>query len=306
MQRLALSSILTLPKEVQTMTKNTVRAFVLAFLTARCAALAAVFASSAAVAGVYSTSFENPPFSATAGAGSLGYLKGQDGWGAGTAAPGTGPFRIDNTVGRARTGTQCVSIDTGNQFFNSGRKLNGIAFNQSVADLAVQPIVTISTWVNLFGPGSISGSGILGEAGIESEGTLSTAVNPSRIARMSIESSGKILLTNQSNTTITRTLAGFATSTWYCLEMRIDYGAKKVGFFVNGTAVDTSSTAGFDSFTHVKFDNAYLLAGKNQPPVGVGNGSWTLLYDDFSVSTVPVPSAAALLGAAGLLGRRRA
>lgn len=100
-------------------------------------------------------------------------------------------------------------------------------------------------------------------------------------------------------------LTGFTLNTYYQLSIAFDFGADKLRWYVNGSQINTSSLAGFDTFTATDFGDADLYAVRAAAPVGTSTGSHVLGFDDFSVVSTPAPGAIALLGVAGLVGARR-
>ena len=272
------------------------------FGNARGAALSAIALAYAAASHTqaaivqYSTSFESPTFTTTGGYQGLGRLYQQDSW----VTVGITPYVVSDASGLARTGNQCVVADTTAALFNSGEKwavqyLNPVT---NAAETGVG-IVSISAWVNIYS--KEAGSTVVAQAGIDS----GYDNNGRRLGNLSIGSDGLIRMKNQAGTMVTAALAGFGLNQWYRLEMRFDYSTKRTTYLVNGNAIDTSSSSGFANFTATTIASGSLFSSRVPPSVGVASGSYRLLFDDYSLSLVPTPGAIALMGIAGIAGRRR-
>jgi hypothetical protein len=252
------------------------------------ACAASVVAASAGAAVSYSTSFE-APFT-------TGDIAGQQGW-ATSVEGGSSGFIVGNVAGRARTGTQYVSTDTslnssGWQWWEGSASTGGQA--QTAAQLAEpgSSIVRVSSWVNVFA--AAASTTRTSYAGIQGyDGAVAS------MGFIRVTSAGGLQL-NNGTTTLAATITGFALNQWNKIGIEFDYGADKIRFYFNDVLIDLSSQSGFDAFTKTSFGDIDLFRSRTS-----GTGGHTLLWDDYSVETIPAPGAIALLGVAGLVGARR-
>jgi MYXO-CTERM domain-containing protein len=235
----------------------------------------------------YSTSFESPF--------TVGALPGQQTW---TAGGFSNSFSVSNTAGQARTGSQFVSVNTGN-FSGNGGAWSWKDTPQTAAELASQPIVTASAWVKVFS--ATSGATRISWAGIDAYDAAGTV----RLGAIQLGSNGKVTLFNNSGSSASIGIVGFTLNTWYKVSIDFDYGAGKLRWYFNDVGINTSAIAGFDALTSTNFGHADLYAFRSASPTGSSTGSHVLHFDDFSVVTTPAPGAIALLGAAGLVRSRR-
>jgi len=245
MQRLALSSILTLPKEVQTMTKNTVRAFVLAFLTA-----------SSAHAGVPSNPL-SAPSGLTEGA-KFRFL-----------------FITMDTI--SATSSNIADYNSFVNFEANGASYNGATISWN----AVVSTASVNARDNVGGYGSNAAIFLVNGTKIANDMTTVSSSN-------GLWSSNLLAAPNVRINGRTRDVTVWSGSTG--LGMAWNGGL--------GTSAPAGITTGLSSFKNFQWMSDTL-----NPKT-----SYFSIYglsEELTYSTVPAPGAIALLGAAGLLGRRR-
>ena len=255
-----------------------------------CAVAVSVASASGSFAAIsYSTSFESP-FTTAA-------LPGQQGW-ATTGASGN--FIVGNVAGRARTGTQYVGYDyTGGTSTTS--RLSWIAQTQTAAQLSTDPIVTMSTWVQILTPA-------VGTTRVTGGGLAAYSSTGSFLASTRIRSDGALVVASNFGTSGVAgalSIANFAFGTYYQVSMTLNYSTNKVSFAINGSEVNTSAITGLDTFVGTTFGDADLYITRSNPTTGTATGGHFVAFDDYSISSVPAPGAIALLGVAGVLGLRR-
>jgi MYXO-CTERM domain-containing protein len=254
------------------------------------AALSVLASASAATAAVnYSTSFESP-FTTAA-------LPGQQGW-ATTGASGN--FIVGNVAGRARTGTQYVGYDytTGT---STTSRLSWIAQTQTAAQLATDPIVTMSTWVQILTPAA-------GTTRVTGGGLAAYSSTGSFLASTRIRSDGALVVASNFGTSGVAgalSITNFAFGTYYQVSMTLNYSTNRVSFAINGSAVNTSAITGLDTFVGTTFGDADLYITRSNPTTGTATGGHFVTFDDYSVTSTPAPGSIALLAVAGIVGSRR-
>jgi hypothetical protein len=254
------------------------------------ACVPSAMATSAGAAVSYSTSFEAPFTS--------GGLAGQQGW-VTLAGGGSTAFQVANVAGRARTGTQYVTYSTASISGSNWQWFEPQA--QTATDLAdpASSIVRVSVWVNVFAASAATGVTRISYAGLDCYDITGVG----RLGFIRIGSNGTIDL-NNGTSAISGTMTGFALNQWNKVSIEFDYGADKLRWYLNDVQIVTSAVAGFDTFTATTFGDADIY-GTRSTATGTTTGGHTLLWDDYSVQTIPAPGAIALLGVAGLVGARR-
>jgi len=247
--------------------------------------VAATLSGSTFAAVSYSTSFESPAIG-------LGTLAGKQGW-VTQAAGGSTAFQVANTAGLAKTGSQYVTYNTST---TSGSQWQWYgAQSQTATDLAnpASSIVRASVWVNVYSASSTSTTRV-SYAGLDCYGLSGT----SNLGFIRVGSNGTVQINNGSASVLSASIAGFTLNKYYKVAIEFDYGADKIRWYLNDVPV--TGSAGYDTFTGTTWGDADLYGTRSS-----GSGGHTLLWDDYSVQTVPAPGAIALLGLAGLVGARR-
>lgn len=248
-------------------------------------------AGSAAAALSYTTSFESPF--------TTGALAGQQGW-VTSASGGSTAMSVTGASGQSRTGTQAVSYNTN---LVSGTQWQWFEPQaQTAADLAdpANSIVRASVWVNVFSASAATGVTRISYAGLDCYNPAGTT----RLGFIRVASNGFVQINNGGTSTLQAAITGFSLNQWNKVTIELDYGADKLRWFFNDVQLNTSGSAGYDTFTATDFGDADIY-GTRSTAAGTTTGGHTLLWDDYTVETVPTPGAIALLGLAGLAARRR-
>jgi MYXO-CTERM domain-containing protein len=262
---------------------------VLSSISASALLVAAGLSGSSMAAVSYSTSFESPF--------TTGALAGQQGW-VTSAAGGSTAMQVASTPGLARTGSQYVTYNTNVTLGTQWQWFEPQA--QTAADLAdpANSIVRASVWVNVYSASAASGVTRISYAGLD----CYDITGSTRLGFIRVASNGFVQINNGSASSLQASITGFSLNQWNKVTIEFDYAADKIRWYFNDALI--TPTAGYDTFLGTTFGDADVF-GSRSTATGTTTGGHTLLWDDYSVQTVPAPGALALLGVAGLVGARR-
>lgn len=256
------------------------------------AAAVLAIASGASAAITYSTSFESPTWTGSAGGTAF---SGQNGFASTSAGYG-----VVNNAANAHTGSQYVRVLANSVAASTGGSAWG--YNFSAGAVLTPGIIEISGWVRI--------AGTLGTRGgfVGFDAYTSTT---NRLGAISMNNDGSILVLNGVNngsggTASAQTGAGFISNVnaWHQLGLTLDFSTNTITYWVDGVAL--GAPAGFNTWDAGLTDFGSAALWSNRGASGTNGTSVEYRWDDLTISnTIPAPSALALAGIGGLVANRR-
>lgn len=264
--------------------------------------VAAGLASAASAQSLFNTGFEAPDYA-------VGNLNGQQGWQTFAGTPAPGNFNIVNDATRALAGSQFVGADTGTWATGTGQdfrvRYSWPDTTQTAGQIAAgggQIQASVSVWVGAGTGGrtSIAGLSLFGAAGGVGIGEVDVYSTGLIAAFPGTDLTGTALGTGIG-------LANGFNNQWVNITLIADYNISRVSYIINGVDLTSAMvTAGFNNtIVATDWSDADLIGGRFVPTGGAATGGSELRWDNYSVSLVPAPGAAALLGLGGLVAARR-